>query len=121
MGGRRLLFPINHGVVHYPGFDVLPPFVVYRTLQVDTARYAEVTGALGTRLRGLFTDEPIPYRMQNGGDYAIPWLDLKPALEGSGQYGLRLHLRPAGAPVRDAVRRSDEVMPYSLPPTFGHA
>lgn len=25
-----LLFPINHGILHYPGYDVLPPFVTYR-------------------------------------------------------------------------------------------
>lgn len=23
-----LVFPINHGVLFYPGYDVLPPFVV---------------------------------------------------------------------------------------------
>jgi NAD(P)H dehydrogenase (quinone) len=33
-----ILFPIQHGILHYPGFEVLPPFVLYRTGRVDEAR-----------------------------------------------------------------------------------
>ena len=75
-----LLFPINHGILYYPGFDVLPPFVAYKIGQgrVDADRYAAVTESLGTRIDEFFKTEPIPYRMQNGGDYEIPALTLKP-------------------------------------------
>jgi NAD(P)H dehydrogenase (quinone) len=89
-----LLFPINHGILYYPGFDVLPSFVVYRVDRADRVRYEQITTALDQRLRGLFTDAPIPYRMQNGGDYEIPSMLLKPGLEQPGQHGLRLHVRP---------------------------
>ena len=89
-----LLFPINHGILYYPGFDVLPPFVVYRVGQTEPERYREITTALDRRLQGLFTDPPFPFRRQNGGDYEIPSMQLKPGLEAPGQQGLRLHQRP---------------------------
>jgi len=88
-----LLFPINHGILYYPGFDVMPPFVVYRVGRTDPERYQQMQTALDQRLQGLFTDAPIPYRMQNGGDYEIPSMLLKPGLEQTGQPGLRLHQR----------------------------
>ncbi len=89
-----LLFPINHGILYYPGFDVLPSFVAYRADGLNPERYRQVTDELDLRLQGLFTDEPIPYRMQNGGDYEIPSMNLRPGLEQQGQHGFRLHLRP---------------------------
>ncbi|MGH8445455.1 MAG: NAD(P)H-dependent oxidoreductase [Solimonas sp.] len=72
-----VLFPIQHGVLYYPGFDVLPPFVVYRTGRVDDARYTTVRDELGRRLDDLWTTAPIPYRRQNAGDYEIPALTLR--------------------------------------------
>ncbi|WPB59413.1 NAD(P)H-dependent oxidoreductase [Xylophilus sp. GOD-11R] len=72
-----ILFPIQHGVLFYPGFEVLPPFVVYRTSKVDEAAFAGHCERLARRLDGLFTDEPIPFRRQNGGDYDIPALTLR--------------------------------------------
>lgn len=89
-----LLFPINHGILYYPGFDVMPSFVVYRVDRADAERYEQIKAALDQRLRNLFTDAPIPYRTQNGGDYEIPSMILKPGREQPGQHGLRLHLRP---------------------------
>lgn len=86
-----LLFPINHGVLHYPGFDVLPSFVIYRTGRMDEARYLQTRKALGERLDTLWTTQPIPYRMQNGGDYEIPSMQLKSGL-GIGRHGLDIHL-----------------------------
>src|SRR5882762_10504927 len=49
-----ILFPIQHGVLYYPGFDVLPPFVIYRTSRTDEARFAKIRDALGQRLDGLW-------------------------------------------------------------------
>lgn len=72
-----LLFPIHHGVLHYPGFDVLPPYLVYRTSRVDAQRYAQIEQELGERLDSLQTTPPIPFRQQNGGDYDIPALTLR--------------------------------------------
>ncbi|MEC3764261.1 MULTISPECIES: NAD(P)H-dependent oxidoreductase [Cupriavidus] len=72
-----ILFPIHHGILHYPGFDVLPPYVVYRTGKVDAARFARIREELGERLDALGTTAPIPFRRQNGGDYLIPQLTLR--------------------------------------------
>ncbi|MBN6151775.1 NAD(P)H-dependent oxidoreductase [Xanthomonas sp. AmX2] len=75
-----LLFPIQHGILHYPGFDVLPPFVVHRTGRMDEARLAQVRDALAQRLDTLWTAAPIAFRAQNGGDYRIPELVLRPEI-----------------------------------------
>jgi NAD(P)H dehydrogenase (quinone) len=72
-----LLFPIQHGVLYYPGFDVLPPFVSYRSGKMDDARFASIREALGARLDTLFETAPIPYRPQNSGQYEIPALTLR--------------------------------------------
>ncbi|SAI66504.1 NAD(P)H dehydrogenase%2C quinone 1 [Bordetella ansorpii] len=87
----HLLFPIQHGVLFYPGFDVLPPHVIYRTGKIGEGNYAEVRDALGRRLDTLFTAAPIPFRKQNGGDYSIPDLTLKPGLAPDAT-GLDVHL-----------------------------
>lgn len=81
-----LLFPIQHGILFYPGFEVLPPFVVYRTGKVDEARFASLCAQLGQRLDTLASTAPIAFRAQNAGDYDIPALtlraDLAPGLAG---------------------------------------
>ncbi|TIQ11649.1 MAG: flavodoxin family protein, partial [Mesorhizobium sp.] len=66
-----LLFPINHGILYYPGYDVLPPFVVYRVDRFGEADFEPVAERLRERMRTLGTTRPIPYRQQNGGDYHI--------------------------------------------------
>ena len=88
-----LLFPIQHGVLHYPGFDVLPPFLVYRTSRMDEVRFAAVREELGQRLDNLWQTAPIPYRKQNAGDYEIPALTLRAELA-EGQSGFGAHLDP---------------------------
>lgn len=72
-----ILFPIQHGILYYPGFDVLPPFVVYRTGRVDKGRFETIRQELGKRLDELATTAPIAFRPQNGGDYDIPQLTLR--------------------------------------------
>ncbi|WP_206956951.1 NAD(P)H-dependent oxidoreductase [Trinickia acidisoli] len=86
-----VLFPINHGVLFYPGFDVLPPFVVYRTGRMDEARFAQTRDALGRRLDELWSTRPIPYRQQNAGDYHIPEGTLKEDIL-PGAAGLAVHV-----------------------------
>lgn len=92
-----LLFPINHGILHYPGFDVLPPFVAYRVDRLDEARFALIAEALRERMRTLGTCAPIAYRRQNGGDYLIPSLQLRAGLGEPGQSGFALHATQAKA------------------------
>jgi NAD(P)H dehydrogenase (quinone) len=88
----EVLFPIQHGMLYYPGFDVLPPFVVHRTSRVDEARYASICRELGQRLDDLWRTEPIPFRRQNGGDYEIPALTLRTEIL-PGASGFGVHLR----------------------------
>ncbi|MCM5556121.1 NAD(P)H-dependent oxidoreductase [Pleomorphomonas sp. JP5] len=91
-----LLFPINHGILYYPGFDVLPPFVAYRVDRLDDRGFATLGDALKERMRTLGTTDPIAYRRQNGGDYEIPSLMLRPELASEGASGFGLHLRDGG-------------------------
>lgn len=91
-----LLFPINHGILYYPGYDVLPPFVVYRVDRFDDAGFEPVAERLRERMRTLSTIPPIPYRRQNFGDYLIPSMQLRPELGDPGATGFALHLDGAG-------------------------
>ncbi|KAI1022384.1 hypothetical protein LB505_007316 [Fusarium chuoi] len=92
-----LLFPINHGVLYYPGFQVLPSHVVYQTDRLDQAGFEKEAAMLREKLRHLDTIEPIAYRPQNGGDYEIPNLTLKSGLEGENVKGFSIHIRDSGA------------------------
>ncbi|MGF6573111.1 NAD(P)H dehydrogenase (quinone) [Paraburkholderia sp. GAS333] len=86
-----VLFPIQHGILYYPGFDVLPPFVVYRTSRIDDTNYAQVRDALGQRLDELWTTAPIPFRQQNAGAYTIPQLTLRDEVA-PGKAGFAAHV-----------------------------
>jgi NAD(P)H dehydrogenase (quinone) len=99
-----LLFPINHGILYYPGYDVLPPFVVYRVDRFGEADFEPVADRLRERMRTLETIRPIPYRQQNGGDYHIPNMQLRPELGDPGAAGFALHEDRAGA--KSATPRS---------------
>lgn len=88
-----LLFPINHGILYYPGYQVLPPFVAFRVDRLDEAGFEAVAERLRERMRTLETAAPIPYRQQNGGDYLIPSMQLQAGLEPVGASGFALHLR----------------------------
>ncbi len=86
-----ILFPIQHGILYYPGFAVLPPFVIYRAGKTDEARYANICNELGRRLDNLWNIAPIPYRPQNAGAYEIPELTLRPDVA-PGQSGFAAHV-----------------------------
>ncbi|MFD4404960.1 NAD(P)H-dependent oxidoreductase [Nocardia sp. NPDC058499] len=88
-----LLFPIHHGILYYPGIEVLPPFVSYGADRMTTANYRDVAKAWEQRLLTLDSTEPIPFRRQNYGDYEIPSLQLKKGLEPAGRAGFGLHVR----------------------------
>ncbi|KAI1082444.1 Flavodoxin-like protein [Whalleya microplaca] len=90
-----LLFPINHGVLYYTGFEVLPSFVVYRADTLNDGTFQITADELRQRLRTLSATTPIAYRRQNGGDYEIPSLTLKPGLEDASTMGFSLHSRTA--------------------------
>ena len=85
-----ILFPIQHGMLFYPGFDVLPPHVIYRTGKIDESGFDRVRQALGKRLDTLGTIAPIPFRKQNYGDYDIPALTLRADIA-QGRQGFAIH------------------------------
>ena len=87
-----LLFPINHGILYYPGYDVLPPFVVYSVDRFGEADFEPTAERLRERMRTFATTQPIPYRRQNGGDYLIPSMKLRPDLGDPNMIGFKLHL-----------------------------
>lgn len=88
-----LLFPIHHGILYYPGIEVLPPFVLYGTDRTTDAEYPDIAKAWEQRLLTLDSTEPIAFRRQNFGDYEIPSLHLKEGLEPAGRTGFGLHVR----------------------------
>ncbi len=88
-----LLFPIHHGILYYPGIEVLPPFVLYGTDRMTDEDYPGVARAWQQRLLTLESTEPIAFRRQNFGDYEIPSLHLKKGLEPAGRTGFGLHVR----------------------------
>ncbi len=92
-----LLFPINHGILYYPGYDVLPPFLVYKVDRFSEAEFEAPAARLRERMRTIATTAPIPYRQQNGGDYFIPSMELRPGLEDAAASGFSLHVRGAEA------------------------
>lgn len=66
----HILFPLTHGALFYPGMDVLPIHAVYGAAHLKTSEQIEVVKAgWRHRLEGLFTDGPVPFRSQNGGDF----------------------------------------------------
>lgn len=88
-----LLFPIHHGILYYPGMQVLPPFVLYSADRMTDVDFEIAAKAWKQRLLSLETTEPIAFRRQNFGDYEIPSLRLKEGLEAPGRQGFSLHVR----------------------------
>ena len=66
---EQLLFPITHGTLFFPGMQVLPTFAAYGAASLDTEGMTQVADDWRIRVAGLFEDEPIAFRSQNGGDY----------------------------------------------------
>jgi NAD(P)H dehydrogenase (quinone) len=88
---EHLLFPLTHGTLWYAGMDVLPLHGVYATNRLREEDFAAVRDAWTARLEGLFSDTPIAWRAQNGGDYDAD-LRLREDL-GKGTSGFDLHRR----------------------------
>lgn len=97
-----ILFPIQHGMLYYPGFEVLPPYVIYRTGRMDEVRFTKICQELGERLDNLEKTAPIPFRKQNAGDYDIPALTLRADIAPE-RSGLGIHTDDGSQP-RHAIR-----------------
>ena len=89
-----VLFPINHRVLFYPSLEVLPPFVVHQAGRMNDGSFSSTADALRDRMRGPFTASPIPYRRRNGGDDAIPSMELRAEVAGPDLTGFAAHVSP---------------------------
>jgi len=105
-----LLFPVTHGALYYPGFEVLPSFIAYRVDGLDVAGFEALAEKLRMRLRALDTTAPIPYRRQNAGDYLIPSMKLKPGLGAPGATGFALHLKSTDDRVAASSAKADRLV-----------
>jgi NAD(P)H dehydrogenase (quinone) len=56
-----LLFPIQHGMLYFLGFDVLPPFVAWSVARSTQEQREEYLRAYAERLRNGQTSETIPF------------------------------------------------------------
>ncbi|WP_271609807.1 MULTISPECIES: NAD(P)H-dependent oxidoreductase [unclassified Bradyrhizobium] len=64
-----ILWPIQHGVLFYPGMTVVPPTVFYEVGRLDADTVTGLCRSYLDRLLRISTTDPIPFRTQNGGDY----------------------------------------------------
>jgi len=87
-----ILFPIQHGILYYPGFTVLPPMVIYRAGRINEESFANHADALAQRLDSLWDSAPIAFRQQNAGEYTIPALTLRDDIL-PGETGFGIHTR----------------------------
>jgi NAD(P)H dehydrogenase (quinone) len=56
-----ILYPINHGILRFTGFDVLPPFVAWSVARAGDAGRAAQLDQYSDRLRTLWETAPIAY------------------------------------------------------------
>lgn len=66
---EALLFPLNHGLFHYIGMAPLKPFVAFQSVRMSAEEFEGTAARYLDRLVHAMTDDPIPYRWENGGDY----------------------------------------------------
>jgi NAD(P)H dehydrogenase (quinone) len=57
----NLLFPIQHGMLYFVGFDVLPPFVAWSVARSPAEQRQEYLRAYAERLKRWQTTMPIPF------------------------------------------------------------
>lgn len=64
-----ILWPIQHGVLFYPGMAVVPPTVFYEVRHIAPETAQQMARHYAQRLLAMPDTAPIPFRSQNGGDY----------------------------------------------------
>ena len=58
---EAILFPINHGILRFTGFDVLPPFLVHAPARLSDAERAAELDRYRQTVLGLWDAAPIAY------------------------------------------------------------
>jgi len=110
-----LLWPIHHGVLFYPGMDVVPPTVFYEVGHSDEDAVEVMVQEYIERLLTIQSEAPIPFRSQNGGDYNDVQV-LKPSL-GAGLTGHALHQREPAFVSNTYLGTSGDYTPRHIAPT----
>ncbi|GME70097.1 unnamed protein product [Ambrosiozyma monospora] len=95
IGGElfNVLYPIQHNVLFYPGFDVLPPFVAFNAGMCEQEQVDGIVSDWKQYLGAVETAEPYRFRSQNGGDYDLKTLVLKEELVEKNVSILEIHLK----------------------------
>lgn len=57
----RILYPIQHGILFFCGYRVLPPFVAFAPAHADPEARTAMLRAYQDHLRGLESLEPVPF------------------------------------------------------------
>lgn len=86
-----LLFPITHNILFFPGFDVLPSYVCYRTDFLDQDGFEKAAEELRNRLKNFESTKPIPFRVLSDKEYDVPKQTLLEGVEQPGQVGFKMH------------------------------
>ncbi len=58
---EQILYPINHGILRFVGFEVLPPFVAWSVARASDDERAAYLAAYRQRLDDFFTADPLSY------------------------------------------------------------
>ena len=58
---ETVLFPIQHGILRFTGFDVLPPFVAWGAARATDEGRAAYLDAWARRVETIFTDAPLSW------------------------------------------------------------
>lgn len=56
----KILYPIQHGILQYVGFQVLQPFIAYSANYADVERRAQVLAEYKKRLEQIDAETPVP-------------------------------------------------------------
>ena len=56
-----ILFPIHHGIFHFTGFTIVPPFIAWSPAHITEAERHEYLEQYGKRLLAIPEDTPIQY------------------------------------------------------------
>jgi NAD(P)H dehydrogenase (quinone) len=110
-----LLWPIQHGVLFYPGLDVVPPTIFYEVGHASAEAIESMTQTYIERLLNIQSVDPIPFRPQNGGDYDDVQV-LKPHLD-SGVTGHALHQSERAFISNTYLGTPGDYTPRHVPPT----
>lgn len=76
---EKILFPIQHGILYFCGFDVLPPYIAYSPAHASQELRNQMIEDYQTRLRGLDQLQPIAFHPTHHFDERM---QLKPEFQG---------------------------------------